>query len=259
MTPFKNVASIGFADNAVGDRSMRHRRLLLEVELQDNTFRGALTVCASTQQAAEKLAIQTVLNNLRRCGIWASEETVKESYEEKTDKKDKNGKPITVKKTREVQKFMAPYYPHIKIIDSLELNEYDLSFSGEELEEMSEERAEVKKTTKQRRRTSNEAALAKRKAHEKRLAQQEKQQTQEATKVQNTLAKEDLLKTILEYFSSGDARKIKDASTELAIQYQKVRYSLFLLRDNGLNGQKYNLVETVIGGHKAYHLTKVDA
>jgi len=88
---------------------------------------------------------------------------------------------------------------------------------------------------------------------------EEMEKSQEKPKVEekqkSSVAKEEMLVNVLAYFL-GEPKKIKDAAIALDLQYQKVRYSLFLIRDRGLNGDTYNLVETEIDGSKAFQLQK---
>jgi hypothetical protein len=254
---FKNVSGTDQSDGAIGDRRMRLWRLLVEVEIQNATLRGAITVYASKQESAEKLATISFIDNLRRIGIWAGITNDEEPFEVETDKKDGKGKPIVKTEMQPVTKYMAPYYNHVKIIEVLELNDaYALTYPPDELEHAIKTRQALSEDSQPKRRTTNEVALAKREQKQKTLVKKEQKQEKVVAKETNKVDKQEMLKRVCVYFCSDTPKKIKDAAVELDIQYQKVRYSLFLIRDNGHNEQKYKLVETEIDGSKAFQLVK---
>jgi len=256
LTNFKHITWPGQSHIAVGNRTMRLWNILVEAEIQGVKIRGAITVHAGLQEKAEKLAVITFINDLRRIGVWAEAVKVEEPFEVDTGKKNDKGEIITKTEMRTITKYMAPDFNHVKAIDVLALHDYDLTYSNNELIEAAEISKNFGAKSKPRKRTSGEVALDERKKKQKMLAKKEKQLAREKAKKQNAMEKEEMLNKVLEYFSTDKPRKIKDASNDLLLQYQKVRYSLFLIRDKGHNGNSYELVEDEIDGNKAFRLIK---
>jgi hypothetical protein len=255
VTNFKNVS--GATQYSIPtDNTVRYWKVLVEISLQGNCIRGAITVRTAAQEKAKKLAEITFINGLRQLGIWADTVKVDEPFEIETDEKDEKGAPIKKTELRPVIKYLAPDYDHVNVIDYVNLTDYDLMYAEAELNHAEEARKVIEKNSPgKKRRTTNEVAADNRKKKMSQLEKQEKQQAKVEEKQKSSVAKEEMLVNVLAYFL-GEPKKIKDAAIALDLQYQKVRYSLFLIRDRGLNGDTYNLVETEIDGSKAFQLQK---
>ena len=63
-----------------------------------------------------------------------------------------------------------------------------------------------------------------------------------------------ILERVIEHFS--EPRKMTEASKDvsLGLQYQKIRYALFLIRDKGFKDTKYDLIESEVDECKAFQL-----
>lgn len=256
MTNFKNIS--GASQYSIpADNTVRYWKVLVEVSLQGNCIRGAVTVRTAYQEKAEKLAKITFINGLRQLGIWVDTTNIEEPFEVDTDEKDDKGAPIKKTELRPVIKYLAPNYDHVKVVDYVNLTDYDLTYSEEELNRAEETRKIIEKNSPgKKRRTTNEVAADNRKKKMSQIEKQEKQQEKIESKQKSSVAKEEMFANVLAYFLSETPKKIKDAAIALDLQYQKVRYSLFLIRDKGLNGETYELVETEIDGSKAFQLKK---
>lgn len=237
---------------------MKKWNFLFEVNIQDTKFRGTVIARSSDKEIAERLVKKTVINQLRRIGVWTNSEKVDEHYEvgvEVGDSKDKNGKPTKKieKKTRKVTLYHAPTLENVTFIEQIEENSMALTFPQSELEATA---LLVSGGSSLKRRTSGEVALEKRKRKQK--SQQQKAENIEKKKriEQKSIDKEELLKAVEIYFTSDSPKVIKTAATELEFTYQKVRYALLWIRDKGYNGIKYDLIEAEVNGNKAFKLVK---
>ena len=215
---------------------MQSWNVLVEAEIQGVKIQGAITVRAARQESAEKLARQTFINRIRGAGVWAYTEEVDEPYEVEIEgPKDKNGKPTKKKeiKYKKVIRYHAPYWNHVKVIKILEYDSHSLTFPQEELDEAARYDASSSITRPKKRRTSNEAALHKRK--KKQVSIEKKEKTLEKTQrvEQNKVDKEKLLKVVEAYFIGDDPKIIKVAASELEQTYQRGRYALFQIKDKG--------------------------
>lgn len=224
-------------------RGMRPWNVLLEATIQGAKFQGTITCHAMSEDAAKRLAQMTFINLLRQAGVWASQDTIEESYEKKVNKK-------TVYKTRKVIQYKAPTWDHVKALEIIDVNEKDLTFPLSELEEQF--------TPKRKRRTSQQVTLEKRKKKQAKISKTKTKSKKFNTTSINTttikLSKDDLLQAVAKYFT--EPKVIKDASKTIGQTYQRIRYALFLIKDNGLNDKRYKLKESSINGHKAYQLIK---
>jgi len=245
----------------VASATMRSWNILVEATIQGAKIQGTITCHSSSENSAKRLACLTFINQLRRAGIWASADEVDESYEvESAGPKDKKTGKSTVKveiKHKKVTKYIAPYWNHVKAIEIIASNSRDFTFSIEELEEAALEAKGMAKTKRHKRRTSGDVALAKRAANKQKVAaKQEALDKKKKKAVTNKQNKIDLLRAVEKYFTAGTAKVIKDAVKDLSQTYQRIRYALFQIKDNGYNGAKYNLIETKIDGNKAFQLKK---
>ncbi len=256
MPNYKSITGTTELNNSTGEHQMRLWIVLVESKIQDVTIRGTVHAHAMSQESAERLAVNTTINGLRQLGVWAETTEVEETFEIESDKKDDKGQLIMENETRKVTKYMAPYYNHVQAVDILDNNDYSLSYSDEELEEANVVRKYIKSNSTKRR-TSGQVALAERKKKQKQLEQKEEKQVKEEARKKNDLKKEEVFAKVLQYFS-GEPKKIKDASNDLEIQYQKVRYALFLIRAKGYNNQSFELKETEIDESKAFQLIQKD-
>jgi len=244
----------------IGNGHMKQLNVLVEATVQGVKIRGAITCQARDEEAAKNLACQTFITQLRRAGVWSHTDVIDEPYEIEVEgpKDKKSGKSTKKKETKykKITQYHAPYWNNIKVIDIIELNSRDLTFSPGELEEAARyENGGILGTIKKRR-TPNQAALAKRNQKQSTLAKKEKQLEKKKKAESNKQSKEELLRSVEEYFTGNTPKIIKNATNELAQTYQRVRYALFQIKDNGYNGVKYELIQTEIDGSKAFRLVK---
>lgn len=238
MAQFKNITGTTIHDLTTGSLDRRPWDVCLEADIQGTSIRGAVTAHAANQEDAEKLAIIAFINNLRRAGIWA-----RSSQEEKDEGQ------ITV--------YHAPDYSHIRVIGVSNNGQYNLVYPEEELSSAARKNRALKESTKPKRRTSGQKALADRKKKQAHLDQKEKRQRKAEIKGQRAQEKQKMLQQVLQHFLGDDLKQIKAAADALEIQYQKVRYSLFYLRDNGFNKNTFDLIEGNVDGKKAFKLRKI--
>lgn len=252
MSKFKSITGIEEPqETAVGDSRMRPWNVLAEIEIQGVKIQGTIVARVSSQENAEDMAKIQFVNAMRRIGAWATTKKVEESFEVETDKKDDKGKPIIKTETRSITKYLAPDKSNVTIIKILPMNDRDLTYSDEELDYSSKVR-NMESSTTTKRRTSGQKALAERKKKQKQLEKKEEAQLAKETKRKSSIDKEELFQKVIAYFDKP--KKVKDASNDLQVQYQKVRYALFFLKDKGFNGQIFELKESEIDGNKAFQL-----
>ena len=198
------------------------------------------------------------INQLRGAGIWAYTDEINEPYKVEVEgPKDKTGKPTKKEETkyRKITRYHAPYWDHVKVIEVIDLNSCDLTFNTEELEEAARFAAGIV-APKPKRKTTGEAALNERKKKQSSIAKKEKQLEKKQKAEANKQSKEELLQVVEEYFTGDSAKIIKDAVGELNQTYQRIRYALFQIKDNGHNGVEYDLIQTEIDDNKAFRLVK---
>jgi len=241
-----------------GEPRKQRWNVLVEAEIQGAKIQGTIVAHSDKKESAEKLACQHFINQLRGAGIWTSTDIVDEPYTIITEgPKDKNGKPTekTEIKHRKVAKYYAPYWDHVKVLEVLEeLDERDLTFSQEELEE--DALAKGLLPTRKKRRTTGEVALDEREKKQKKMKLQEASHVKKRQAEQNKASKEELLKVVEAYFTSNTPKVIKTASGELNQTYQRIRYALFQIKDKGYNDVKYDLIQSEVDGNKAFCLKK---
>jgi hypothetical protein len=241
-----------------GEPRKQRWNILVEAEIQGAKIQGTIVAHSDKKESAEKLACQHFINQLRGAGIWTSTEVVDEPYTIIVEgPKDKDGKPTekTETKNKKVTKYFAPYWSHVKALEVLkELDERDLTFSQEELEE--DALAKGLLPTRKKRRTSGEVALDEREKKQEKLKFQEASHVKKRQAEQNKASKEELLKVVEAYFTSDTPKVIKTAVGKLNQTYQRIRYALFQIKDKGYNNVKYDLIQTEIDGDKAFRLKK---
>lgn len=233
--------------------------VLVEVTIQGVKIRGTITCYVDTEELAKELACRSILNSLRRAGVWADTDEIDEPYEVEVEgpKDKKTGKPTKKKETKfkKVTQYHAPYWDHVKAIDIIESGYRKLTYSTEELEANAQENAGTS-MPRTKRRTTSEVALNKRKKKQTSLAKKEEQVEKKKKVEVNKQSKDELLRAVEAYFTGDDAKIIKVAASELNQTYQRVRYALFQIKDKGYNGVEYDLVQTEVDGSKAFRLVK---
>lgn len=218
--------------------AMRPWNVLIEATVQGSKIRGTITCHSGSESKARDLARMTFINQLRRAGVWAY------STEEEEEKESS--------KVVKVTKYYAPYWDHVKVVDIIDLNSRDLSFSMEELEDAALMASPMRKPKK--RRSSAQVVTDKREEHQKVVKKKEAQVEKKKKSAANKQAKIELMQVVKEYFTGKEAKVIKTAVKELDRTYQRIRYALFQIRDNGYNNIEYTLIETKIDGNKAFQL-----
>ena len=242
----------------IGDVRMRSWNILVGATIQGAKIQGTITVRHTNEEAAKRLARMTFINQLRGAGIWAYTNKVDEPYEVEVEGlKDKTGKSTKKVETKykEITRYHAPYWDHVEAIGLIENDSRDLTFPAEELEEAARFAAGIV-APKPKRRTAGETALNGRKKKQSSIVKKEKQLEKKQRAEANKQSKEELLQVVEEYFTSDSAKIIKDAAGELNQTYQRIRYALFQIKDNGYNGVEYDLISTEIDGSKAFRLEK---
>lgn len=234
-------------------KPMKPWNVLVEATIQGVKLQGTITCMTGTEDSAKKLACMTFISQLREVGVWTHIDEIDEPYEVITEgPKDDKGKSTKQKeiKYKKVTRYHAPHWDHVEAIEIIENNSRDLTFPIEEFE------AANAIPSPRKRRTTNEAALVKRNKKQASIEKKDQQLAKKDKAATNKQNKVELLQCVEAYFTGDNAKVIKDATSELTQTYQRIRYALFQIKDNGYNGVKYDLIQTEIDGSKAFRLRK---
>jgi len=208
-------------------------RFLWEVTVQGAAVQGMYICKSNSRTEAEKMMKTAVFRHFQFLGTW---KTVDE--ESKVPLGVCRSDVRTVKEL-DADEFSHPHYPVGEL--------YPAEIYGDD----------ILSSNKRKRRTSNEVALDKRKAKRKKIEEREekKKEKKERKKRSASIDRKEALQKVLDYFSS-EPKQMTQATKDLQLQYQKVRYFLFLIRDKGFNGNDYELKESQIDNNKAFQLVK---
>ena len=255
-----NNMSLLLDKSIIGDMNMQPWSILIEATIQEVKFKGVITVRHTNEEAAKRFACMTFINQLRRAGIWTYTDEIDEPYEVEGEgpKDKKTGKSTKKKETKykKVSRYHAPYWDHVKAIKVIEYGSRDLTFPVEELEKAADYARGIS-APKPKRKTAGAAALNGRKKKQSSIAKKEKQLEKKQKAEANKQSKDELLQVVEAYFTGSEAKIIKEATNELNQTYQRIRYALYQIKDNGYNGVKYDLIQTEINGSKAFRLKEV--